>query len=72
MGISRWDLFLEETPAYVWHGWERWMEENPDHPAHRDQLFTDVAALSLKSEYPDLTSENLMDFRLRDPAQRKK
>lgn len=58
-------------PAYVWDGWERWMAENPDHPAHRDQLVTDIAALSLREHYETLTAEDLMNMRLRDPSKKK-
>jgi len=54
-------------PAYVWDGWERWMEANPDHPAHRDQMACDHAALQMAQEGGEITSKQLMEFRLRDP-----
>ena len=66
--IPRWDLFLEEMPAYAWDGWERWMAKNPDHPAHRDQLLCDIAALLLKVQDCQVTPKQLMEFRLRDPS----
>lgn len=43
------------------------MATNPDHPAHRDQLLSDVAALHLATKGVEITSEELMQFRLRDP-----
>ena len=69
MNIKRWDLFLEEMPAFVWDGWLRWMAQNPDHPSHRDQLLCDIGALSLSERYPDITAKKLMEFRMRDPFQ---
>lgn len=67
MGIKRWDLFLEEMPAYVWDGWESWMSRNPDHPAHRDQLACNLAAMPMQMEGSKVKPEDLMRIRLGRP-----
>lgn len=67
MNIRRWDRFLKRMPQYVWDGWERWMEQNPDHPAHRDQLACSLAAIQMQVQGSEIEPENLMERRLLDP-----
>lgn len=66
--ITRWDLFLEETPESVWEVWQLWMARNPDHPAHRDQLACQLAAMQLETQDVESATEMLMRIRLRDPS----
>lgn len=66
-GIVRWDTFLDEIPAYVWDGWERWMEKNPDDPARRDQLACDIGSLLLHVQGAKIEAKDLMHSRLRPP-----
>lgn len=59
---------MQETPEFVWEVWQLWMARNPDHPAHRDQLACQLAAMQLETKDVEGATEMLMRLRLRDPV----
>lgn len=68
MRIKRWDLEAEAMPGWVWNVWREWMAENPDSPAHHDQMAINLRCLELERSagHEDL-EDRLMARRLFPP-----
>lgn len=68
MRVERWDTHYHELPGFVMDAWYRFMQENPDSPAHRDQLqCTLLSPLIQKAGWEKFTASKLMELRLFRP-----